>query len=70
MSARQEEDRSGKDGGEIEWKLSEFDSRAVSRGQNELIVELKMAAGYMISIRGAGYGGTIFTVCSHTCALF
>ena len=30
----QEEGRSGGDGGEIEWKLSEVNTRAVSRGQN------------------------------------
>ena len=38
----QEEGRHGGDGGEIVWKLSEVDTRAVSRGQNELIGQLKM----------------------------
>ena len=35
--------------GKIEWKLSEVNTRAVSRGQNELIGKLKMATGDMIS---------------------
>ena len=43
---------SGEDAGKIEWKSSEVNNRAVPRGQNELIGELKMAAGDMISIRG------------------
>ena len=33
-------------------KLSEVITRAVSRGQNELIGKFKMAAGDVISIRG------------------
>ena len=37
--------------GKIKWKLSEVNTRAVSRGQNELIGEFKMAAGNVISIR-------------------
>ena len=45
----QEEHRSG---GKIERKLSEVNTRAVSRGQNELIGEFKMVAGDVISIRG------------------
>ena len=49
MGARQEE---GRGGGKIEWKLSEINTRTVSRGQNEMIGELKMAAGDVISIRG------------------
>ena len=36
----------------IEWKLSEVNTRAVSSGQNELIGELKMAAGDVINIKG------------------
>ena len=35
-----------------EWKLSEVNTRTVSRGQNELIDEFKMAAGDVISIGG------------------
>ena len=46
MGARQE------DGGKIEWKLSKVNTRAVSRGQNELIGELKMAADDVVSISG------------------
>ena len=42
MSARQE---GGRSGGNIEWKSSEVNTRAVSRGQNELIAEFNMAAG-------------------------
>jgi hypothetical protein len=45
----QEEVRSGE---KIEWKLSEVNTRAVSRRQNELIGKFKMAAGDVISIRG------------------
>ena len=45
---RQEE---GRDGGKIEWKLSEVDTRAMSRGQNELIGKLKMAVCDVISFR-------------------
>ena len=44
--------KSGRDGGKIEWKLSETNTRAVSRGQNELIGEFKMTAHDIISIRG------------------
>ena len=44
---RQEE---GRDGGKIEWKLSEVDTRAMSRGQNELIGEFKMAVSDVLSI--------------------
>ena len=42
----------GRDGGEFKRKLSEFNTRAVSRGQNELIGKFKMEAGDVISIRG------------------
>ena len=41
-----------KDGGKIEWKLSELNTSAVSRGQNELIGEFKLAAGDVIIIGG------------------
>jgi hypothetical protein len=47
MSARQEEGRSG---GEIEWKLSDVNTRAVSKGQNKLIGKCKIAAGDVINI--------------------
>ena len=33
------------DGRKIEWKLSDVNTRAVSRGQNKLIGKFKMAAG-------------------------
>ena len=42
--------RSGGDGGKIKWKLSEVNTRAVSRRQNELIDKFKMAAGDVIEI--------------------
>ena len=51
MVAGQEEGRRGGDG-KFEWKLSEVKTRAVSRGQNEIIGEFKMAANDVISIRG------------------
>ena len=35
----------GGDGGKIKWKSSEVNTRALSRGQNELIGKLKMAVG-------------------------
>ena len=37
MGARQEGARSGRNGGKNKWKSSEVNTRAVSRGQNELI---------------------------------
>ena len=47
------QDRKGEgDGGKIKWKLSEVNTRAVSRGQDELIVKFKRAVGDVISIRG------------------
>ena len=49
--ARQEEGRSR---GKINWKSSEVNTRAVSRGQNKLIREFMMAAGDVISIKGVG----------------
>jgi hypothetical protein len=36
----------------IKWKLSKVDTKAVSRGQKELIGRFKMAAGDVISMRG------------------
>ena len=39
------------EGGKIEWKSSEVNTRAVSRGQNELIGKFKMAEDGVISIR-------------------
>ena len=42
----------GRDGGKFKRKLSEANTRAVSRGQNELIGKLKMVAGDVIIIRG------------------
>ena len=39
------------DGGKIKQKSSEVNTRALSRGQNELIDEFKMAVGNLISIR-------------------
>jgi hypothetical protein len=52
MGARQKEGRSGEDKGKIEWKLSKVNTRAVSRGQKELIGKFKIALGNVISIRG------------------
>ena len=49
MGARQEE---GWNGGKFKRKLSEVNTRAVSRRQNELVGKFKMAAGDMVSIRG------------------
>ena len=48
----QEEGRSGRDGGKTEWKLSEVNTKAVSRGQNELLGKFKIAVGDVISIMG------------------
>ena len=42
----------GMDGGKFKGRLSEVNTRAVSRGQNKLIGKVKMAAGNMVSIRG------------------
>ena len=42
----------GKDGGKIIWKLSDVNTRAVSRKQNELIGKFKMAVDDVISIEG------------------
>ena len=43
---------SGGDGGKIEWKSSQVNTRAVTRGQNKLIREFKIAVADVISIRG------------------
>ena len=40
------------DGGKFKRRLSEVNATALSRGQNELVVKFKMAAGDVISIRG------------------
>ena len=40
------------DGGKTECKLSEVNTRAVSRVQSELIDEFKIAAGDVISVGG------------------
>ena len=42
----------GLDRGKFKTKLSVVKSRAVSRGQNELVGKFKMAAGDIVSIRG------------------
>ena len=42
----------GMDGGKFKRKLTEVDTRAVSRGENDLVGKFKMAAGDMLSIRG------------------
>ena len=51
MGMRQDEGRSRGDGGKIEWKLSEVNTRTMSRGQNKLIGRFKMTVGDVISIR-------------------
>ena len=43
------------DGGKFKRKLSEVNTRAVSRGQNESIGEFKMIADDWISIGRIGY---------------
>ena len=43
--------KEGGDGGKIKWKLSEVNTRTVSRGHNKLIGKFKMEAGDGISIR-------------------
>ena len=40
------------DGGKFKRKLSEVNTRAVSRGQKEFVGKFKMTAGDMHSIRG------------------
>ena len=46
------EQEEGRSGGKMERKLSELYTRAVSRGQNELIGEFKILADDAISIGG------------------
>ena len=48
----QEEGGNRQDGEKFERKLFEVNTRAVSRGQNELIGEFKMAVGDEIKIGG------------------
>ena len=48
----QKEGMSKEDGGKIDRKLSEVNSRAVSRGPNELMSKFKMAVGDVIDIGG------------------
>ena len=43
--------KGGGNGGKINWKLSEVDTRTMSRGQNELIGKFKMAVDDVISIK-------------------
>ena len=40
------------DGGKFNRKLSEVNTSAVSRGQNELVSKFKMAVDDMVSIKG------------------
>ena len=40
--------------GKFKRKLSDVNTRAVSRRQNELVGKFKMAVGDMVSIRGQG----------------
>ena len=59
------------DGGKFKRKLSEVNTTAVSRRQNELVGKLKKATGDMVCIRGQVMEYTyIFVVCSHTFPLF
>ena len=44
--------RSGGDGRKAKWKLSYINTKAMSRGVDELIGKFNMAAGDVISIRG------------------
>ena len=39
------------DGGKFKRRLSEVNATALSRGQNELVVKFKMAAGDLVNIR-------------------
>jgi hypothetical protein len=50
--ARQEAEKGEGLGKKIKWRLSEVNTRAMSRGQDELIGKFKMVAGDVISIRG------------------
>ena len=40
------------DGGKFKRRLTEVNTRAVSKGQNELVCKFKMAGGDMVSIKG------------------
>ena len=51
---KEQEEGSRGDGGKVEWKLSEVNTRSVSREQNVLIRGFKMAAGDVIIIE-VGY---------------
>ena len=53
MGARQKGERNG---GKIECKSSKVNTRAVSRGQNEMKGKFKIAAGDVISNKVIGYG--------------
>ena len=46
----QEEGRLGGDEGKFEWKLSEVNNKTLSRAQNKVIEEFKMATSDVISI--------------------
>ena len=46
----------GRNEEKIEWKSSEVNTRAVSRGQNKLIGKFKIAAGDYYQYQGVGYG--------------
>jgi hypothetical protein len=52
LNNRYQEQEEGRSGGKIEWKLSDVNTRAVSRKQNELVGKSKMVAGDVINIRG------------------
>ena len=54
-------ERNEGDGGNIQWKSSEVNTRAVYRGQNKLI-EFKMAVGDVISIKLSSGDLFIFSV--------
>ena len=53
-SHQEKEQEEGRSKGEMENEFCEFNTRALSRAQNELIGELELAAGDVISI-GVGY---------------
>ena len=50
----------GGDGVRIEWKIPEVNTRAVSRGQNEMIGKLKIVACDVISFRGRLWSNCTF----------
>ena len=51
-SQKGKEQEEGRNGEKIEWRLSEVNTRAVSKGQNELIGEFKMVEDDVIIIGG------------------